>query len=166
MCGECDVKVQELKKTAIMCFGNPSRGDDALAHFIFERLEKTPGDIELFRDYQLQIEHALDLQGRDRIIFIDAAVHLSTPFEMREIMPVRDASYSTHALSPEALLDVYERILKKTAPEAYLLSVRGESFGLGEPLSHGAENSLEAACDFLKDFLSLTSDFGKAAIPG
>lgn len=150
----------------IFCCGNPSRGDDAIGSLFFERLEKIRGGFDVFCDYQLQIEHVFDMNERDCVIFIDASVDIVGPFEMREIFPRKEICHSTHILSPEALLEVYVRILKKPHPKAYLLGVKGQSFDLGEPLSRDAERNLELAWDFLKQFLGLKCSFGKAAFPG
>ncbi len=155
-----------MSRTALICCGNPSRGDDALGHLVFDRLGNSSGEFDAFCDYQLQIEHVFDMHERECVIFVDAAVDIAGPFEMRETFPRRNTSHSTHALSPEALLDVYEKVMKSSAPKAYLLSVRGESFGLGEPLSANAQKNLDAAWVFLQDFMGLKSDLGKAAIPG
>jgi len=52
----------------IFAYGNPSRGDDALGPMIFELLEKNKqqsselSKVDLLTDYQLQIEHAIDLE--------------------------------------------------------------------------------------------------------
>ena len=49
----------------VIGIGNPSRGDDAIGPLAVERLEALalPG-VELLTDFQLQVEHALDLIGR------------------------------------------------------------------------------------------------------
>ncbi len=133
---------------------------------IFDRLQNHSGKFDAVCDYQLQIEHAFDLADRECAIFVDAAIGIEAAFEMKQISPARDASYSTHALSPEALLEVCERVLVKQAPKAYLLGVKGESFELSEPLSPSAWNNLEAAWVFLADFLTSKCNLGKAAIPG
>ncbi|MHB1101125.1 MAG: hydrogenase maturation protease [Burkholderiales bacterium] len=155
-----------MSRTAVICCGNPSRGDDALGQMFFDRLEKASGEFDVFCDFQLQIEHVFDMNDRECVILVDAAVDIAGQFEMREISPERDTSHSTHALSPAALLDVYEKVMKRSAPKAYLLSVKGESFSLGEPLSVNARKNLDAAWVFLQDFMELKSDLGKAAIPG
>ena len=136
----------------ILCCGNPARGDDAIGEALFERLDKL-GTVEVLFDDQLHIEHVFDLEEHDCTVFVDAAVNMAKPFEMRAVFPKAETSHSTHVLSPEALLEIYERVMKKRAPECHLLCVKGISFGLGEPLSGEAERNLEMAWDFLKDFL-------------
>ncbi|MCO5097230.1 MAG: hypothetical protein M9884_07135 [Rhodocyclaceae bacterium] len=48
-------------------------------------------------------------------------------------------------MKPEALLAVFRQITGGDPPPAWLLTVRGESFELGEPLSPIARGNLEAA---------------------
>ena len=53
----------------VFAVGNPSRGDDAIGPVICGRLaiwlenEKLTERVELIEDFQLNVEHALDLQG-------------------------------------------------------------------------------------------------------
>ena len=139
-------------------YGNPSRGDDALGPLLLERAEAwLPGQpslaVEPVADFQLQIEHALDLQERDLALFLDADVAGPTPFALRRARPGPDTSYSTHALSPGAVLQVYRDVTGQDPPPAYILSLRGERFELGEPLSPAAAANLEAAWAFLQQLL-------------
>ncbi len=139
-------------------WGNPSRGDDALGPLFVERVEalNLPG-IECLTDFQLQVEHALDLLGRHRVLFVDASVDAndpSAPYRHRRLIPARDASFSTHALTPESVLQVYVDLHDDAPPPCDLLAIRGEHFELGEPLSPVAATHLEAALAWLTDWLS------------
>lgn len=63
--------------TLVFGYGNPSRGDDALGWRLIEQLDalRAAGrlaGVDLLSDFQLQIEHVLDLRGRTRVIFVDA----------------------------------------------------------------------------------------------
>jgi hypothetical protein len=64
----------------VLAIGNPSRGDDALGPLFasargeLARRRDRRGQVELLTDFQLQIEHALDLVGRARVVFVDASV--------------------------------------------------------------------------------------------
>jgi hydrogenase maturation protease len=142
----------------VLGYGNPSRGDDALGPRLLERaaawLAEHPGlDMATVADFQLQIEHALDLKDRDLALFLDADAGCTGAFAFVPVGPARDASYSTHELSPGAVLQVYRAVEGQAPPPAYVLSVRGERFDLGEPLSPAAEAHLEAAWTFLKELL-------------
>ena len=129
----------------IFAYGNPSRGDDALGPLLLERLEtlNLPG-VELLTDFQLQVEHAIDLQGRERVLFIDASVSSPPPFIFTRLAAAKDRSFTSHAMSPAAVLQACQELYGE-APPAWLLAVRGESFELGEPLSAAAEDNLEQA---------------------
>jgi hydrogenase maturation protease len=130
----------------VLAVGNPSRGDDALGPMLAERLERAalPG-VEVIVDFQLQVEHSLELEQRRLVVFVDAAVNGAAPFELRSVRPLRDASHTTHALSPAAVLETYARVTGNEPPAALALAVRGSSFGLGEELSAEARHSLESA---------------------
>ncbi len=137
-------------RLVVFGWGNDARGDDGLGPLLLERIarENLP-DVATIEDFQLQIEHALDLDGAELALFLDAGKDTPAPFVFREIEASRDASFSTHALSPEAVLDVFARSLKRTPPPSFVLCVRGESFGLGESLSEKARERLEEAWAFV-----------------
>lgn len=135
----------------IFGYGNPSRGDDALGPLLLEALADLacPG-VCCLTDFQLQVEHALDLEGRDLVLFIDAHLSCAAPFEFTRLTPQADRSYTTHAMSPAAVLQVYQDLRHGPPPPSFLLSVRGQRFELGEPLSACAQTHLEAALHFAK----------------
>lgn len=130
----------------IFGWGNPSRGDDALGPLLVERIEalNLPG-VECLTDFQLQVEHALDLQDRRRILFVDASYSAAAPFAVSRLAPARDESFSTHAISPESVMQVYADLHDDEPPPCELLAIRGESFELGEALSPPAAAHLETA---------------------
>ena len=96
--------------TLVLGIGNPSRGDDALGPTLIARAEVrfadalARGSLELQTDFQLQVEHALDLAGRARVIFVDASVSAAPPFTFTRVTAQRGASISSHAVSPGAVL--------------------------------------------------------------
>jgi len=135
----------------VFAWGNPSRGDDALGPSFIERLEALAAAhpewprFDALTDFQLQIEHTLDLRNRRRVLFVDASIDCAAPFAVSTIQPARDTSFSSHALSPQALLQVYRDVDGIEPPPAQLLAIRGERFGLGDELSATARTHLDAA---------------------
>lgn len=131
--------------------GNPSRGDDALGPLAVERLEAlAPPDTELLTDFQLQVEYLLDLADRDEVIFIDASVDPAVEhYAFQAVRPERDSSFSSHELSPQAVLAAFEAHYGRPPPPCYVLAIRGRSFELGEGLSAAASAGLEQALAFL-----------------
>jgi hydrogenase maturation protease len=138
----------------VLAVGNPSRGDDALGPELAARLEAAalPG-VEVITEFQLQVENALDLVERERVVFVDAATGFSTPYELRRVEATAEFLHTSHALSPEAVLATYRRVTGGEPPEAWVLCVRGESFELGEGLSSMAEAHAEAAWVELRRWL-------------
>ncbi len=133
----------------VIGIGNPSRGDDALGPLAIERLQclDLPG-VELLTDFQLQVEYVLDLRDRAEVIFVDAAASGPAPFAFAPVTAAADASVSSHALSPAALLHAC-RQLDIAPPPAHVLAIRGHAFELGAALSPEAADHLEAALGWL-----------------
>ncbi|MDY6992522.1 MAG: hydrogenase maturation protease [Pseudomonadota bacterium] len=139
----------------IFAYGNPSRGDDALGPALLHQLDplKT-AEIELIEDFQLQVEHALDLVERDLALFIDASVSCPPPFQFTRLSAHKDYSYTSHALHPSALLYVFAEIQQRPPPPTFLLTLRGEAFELGAPLSVAAQAHLQAAFEFVQQLVN------------
>jgi len=144
----------------IFAYGNPSRGDDALGPAMFELLEQNKKEIskltrvDLLIDYQLQIEHAIDLEQRECVLFVDASVSASAPYEFHQLQAERDSSYTTHAMSPVAVLDVYQQINQREPPPSYMLSIRGYEFELGQAVTEQANINLQQGYEFIKRLLT------------
>jgi len=137
-------------------WGNLSRGDDALGPLCLEHLRDVLADfsaVEYLEDYQLQIEHALDLVGRLRVLFIDASLTCQVPFEVSQLQAVQDESFTTHAMSPQAVMHVFRQLQGKEPPPCTLLAIRGERFELGEAPSPNAMLNLAAAQQWAQAWL-------------
>ncbi len=145
----------------IFGYGNPSRGDDALGPELLRLLEQGPEAClcDMVTDFQLQIEHAMDLDGRGLALFVDASVAASPPYEFSRLQPVRDESFTTHALSPAAVLSVLGQISTAPPPAVFLLTIPGYDFELGHPITESAAAHLAQACALVKRLLS-TPDLG------
>ena len=139
----------------VFAVGNPSRGDDAIGPELCGRLEKwlknedMEDQVELIEDFQLQIEHVLDLQGRQLALFIDAGENTPAPYTFKQIAPATGIAHTTHELPPEAVLQVYLQTEGSEPPPSFVLCVSGEKFELGEPLTATASRHLEAAFKLL-----------------
>jgi len=150
-------------RIAILGCGNPSRGDDALGPALLERVEEWirahPGlQVVVVQDFQLQVEHALDMVGCDLVLFVDASAIGADPLTLRPVAPSGHSSFSTHALSPEALLHTFDTLGCGDAPPAFSLGIRGHAFELGQPLSAQARQHLELAWGLVKRLLDEPSE--------
>jgi hydrogenase maturation protease len=135
-------------------WGNPSRGDDALGPLFVERVEamNLPG-VECLTDFQLQVEHALDLRDRERVLFVDASIDTAT-ITATPIEPSRDTTFSSHAMSPQSVMQTYLDIEKSPPPTSWLLAIGARSFELGDPLTPDASANLDAALAWAVDWLT------------
>jgi len=123
----------------VIAVGNPSRGDDAVGPMLAEWLAaaNVPG-VEVLTDYQWQIEHALDLEGRARVIFVDASCETGAPFTVHTVLAEAGSLHTSHALSPGHVLEAYRQVTGCVPPPALLLGVRATSFELGAEPSAAA----------------------------
>ncbi len=153
----------DIAPILIFTYGNPSRGDDALGPEIFDLLEacKQQTDkldrVDMLTDYQLQIEHAIDLEHREAVLFIDASVSCLEPYEFYRLQPGKDDSYTTHSMSPAAILAVYQKINRQLPPPSYLLTIRGYEFSLGQSLSEQASINLHQSFSLVNELLKNNS---------
>jgi hydrogenase maturation protease len=138
----------------IFAIGNESRGDDALGPLLLRELDiwlKASGcseQVELLEDFQLQVEHAMDMKDRRLVLFVDAGMDTPAPFSFYRAQASDEPVLYSHALAPEALLKVYTQFYMETPRDVYILCIRGERFELGDGLSLQAGAHLAAALAF------------------
>jgi hydrogenase maturation protease len=138
----------------VLACGNPSRGDDAMGPLLIECLARRQRagelqQVDLLTDFQLQIEHALDLQGRGLVVFVDAAHSGPEPFSFLPVLPELEPVYTTHAMAPGAVLRVFEQVIRGDVPPAWLLAIRGHAFDLGSTITAAAGDNLSRSAEFL-----------------
>jgi hydrogenase maturation protease len=121
----------------VLAFGNPLRSDDGLGWHAAEQLAEILPECnaEIRTSAQLTPEIALPISEAGLVIFIDATRE-GEPGELTcnqvtpQLVPVR----FSHELSPEAVLALAQ-YMYGISPPAFLVSLCGDCFGLGEELS-------------------------------
>jgi CheY-like chemotaxis protein/Ni,Fe-hydrogenase maturation factor len=115
-------------------------------------------------DFQLGIECCVDMARHRVVLFLDAARVGPEPFTVRQLgaagsgsLPVVDVGFTTHLSSPEVLLALCESSFA-ARPLAWLVGVRGYSFGGGEGLSRKAQRNACAAIALLDALLARGSE--------
>jgi len=151
------------KKALIFGIGNPGRGDDGLGPALIERFqarlrERAKGEdpvpaVECAFRYQLNIEDAYAIKDHDLVIFADAATTGDSAAGLTEVFPSDTIAFTTHRMSPACVLALCHEIFGQT-PKAYILSIRGHQWDVGEGLSARAEENLEQAVTMLLQFLA------------
>jgi hydrogenase maturation protease len=147
-------------RTLMIAVGNPSRGDDAAGPLLAERLSfwlkdqgqnpdgADPHHLTVLCDQQLMVEHAYDLRGRDRVLFIDAAARQGEPVQWQRVeASACGPAISSHQCTPAQLLHLCAHTLQIPPPQASLLSLRGEGFELGAPVSGAMHAAMAQAWD-------------------
>jgi hydrogenase maturation protease len=140
-------------RTLVLGIGNPGRGDDGLGPGLIERLEgERLQGVDLDSNYQLNVEDALACSQYQAVIFVDASESGGGPFEFAELASAREIAFTTHELSPASVLALSEE-LYGGRPKAWLLTIRGYVWELGEGLSTQAVRNLDLTLTFLIDRL-------------
>jgi hydrogenase maturation protease len=138
----------------VIGYGNPGRLDDGLGPLFADELEKMNlPDVAVDSNYQLAVEDADSIAKRDVVIFVDADVSGREPFWFGKVTPRQENSFSSHSISPEAVLHMANNMLGGHAM-GYILGIRGYEFNeFGERLSKKASDNLKASLLFLKEVL-------------
>lgn len=142
-------------------FGNPGRLDDGVGPRFAEAIEawaEVEGHkhIQCETGYQLNIEDAETIGHYDVVVFADASQEPEIEdFAITKLKPdSARIEFTMHAVSPGYVLKLCKD-LYGMAPKAWLVHIRGESWGFGEGLSEAAEqNMLRAMKGLEKRFRS------------
>lgn len=139
----------------VFAYGNSSRGDDALAPLLLKKIQQSEAEllsseqINVLQDFQMQVEHVVDMQGCQMALLIDADQSQSSAIRFFKVEEETSSSYTTHGMAPGQLLAVYRRMYQSPAPATFMLAIRGYDFELGKPLTPQAEENLDMAKAFL-----------------
>ncbi len=145
---------KRVSRIVVLAAGNDARGDDGIGPCLATRLSALglPG-VTVLDAFQFQVENALDLDGVDAALFIDAHRSQIEDVVLAPVAPAAAVAVQSHALSPAEVLRVREQI-GEAVPPCWLLSVRGDDFSLGTGLGEPAVRRLEAAWDELRRWLA------------
>src|SRR5688572_12309829 len=136
----------------VIGYGNALCGDDGLGVECVRRLVEDVViqgyPLELITAHQLTPELVEPISRANAVIFIDAA-QTNAPsgtITCRELTPARAVEQATstaftHHVQPRALLEGAE-LLYGHCPLAYLYTVSGQNFGLGDSFSSAVEAAL------------------------
>ncbi len=144
----------------LFAYGNISRGDDALAPLLLDRIQRcgitqvAGHPVKFLSDYQMQIEHVTDMLDCERILLIDADQSVDEAFRFYSVKEQQETSYTTHGMTPSTLLHTFRKTYNRSAPLTSMLAIQGSSFELGQGLSQQAKLNLQQAEEFVLKILS------------
>lgn len=138
------------KALALIGIGNSGRKDDGLGWAFLDRIADDDYSADLHYRYQLQIEDAELISRYEQLLFIDAhRSGLEGGYSLSTLQPSPVAGFTTHQLSPGALLYLCEN-LYQIRPQARVLAIAGQDWGLGLGLSIAAQENLGLALEAWK----------------
>jgi hydrogenase maturation protease len=152
MCSSCLRVNKQYIRTILFAIGNNARQDDGLGWAFGEALEKNDWfDGEVHFRYQLEVEDSELVSHAKQAIFVDAFKgELPNGFQWKTVEPTSDFEFTTHALSPQAVLFFCEQLYGKK-PAAHCLLIGGDAWELGEGLTEESHKNLQSALNFLEN---------------
>ena len=142
-------------RVVMFAWGNPSRGDDAVGPWFADRFRNRAGNgFVLVEDFQLQVEHLLDCQGGQLLLFVDACSSEIGSYRFTRLGENSDLAHTSHALSPEELLGQYRRVLGQAPPPAFQLAIPGVDFELGNAMSTAPRECCGRAAELVEELLA------------
>lgn len=141
-------------KILLIGFGNPAREDDGIGPAVAGEIEKLEIEgLSVDSDYQLTIEDAAFVAEHDSVVFVDASVEGGEPFTFSRLSPKRSDSFSSHSVTPEAVMGLAHDLFNAKT-EGYLLGVKGYSFDMfTEKITPRARENKRKAVEFLVSML-------------
>lgn len=144
----------------VIGYGNPLCGDDGIGPCAVEHMALGNDDAHLDVEYlslrQLTPELAEPISRAQAVIFVDAAMGGGMIGEIRctELLPSTESLQNsqgafTHHVSANLLLES-ARLLYGNCPAAYLYTINGENFTLGDSFSEKVESALPSLLEQLK----------------
>jgi hydrogenase maturation protease len=148
-----------MKKTLLVGYGNPLRGDDAVGWVVASLLSSSEGEeaLRVRTLHQLLPELAWELAEFDTAVFVDAsAEERPGSVRIREVQPPREAPVRlfSHHVGPRELLSMAQALFGH-APRAFLVTIGGKEFGFSEQLSPEVQAAATKAAEYVRALLKL-----------
>jgi hydrogenase maturation protease len=145
-----------MARILIIGIGNTLRSDDGVGWHVAHKLgeQALASDVDVIAVQQLMPEIAEPVSRAEKVLFLDA-VEGGRPGSVRahRIVPAAESGLESHHLTPAAVLKLTAELYKR-CPEAYLLTVAGESFDAGENFSAAVSAALPSVWGAIERFLS------------
>lgn len=127
------------RRVVVIGYGSALRSDDALGRRIAEMMETRGPAFDVVSAHQLDFDMADVLRRHDAVFFVDAGLEgAAGTLHCRRVGAHFCAEGLAHHLTPDSLLALVEKLWGH-APDAWMITLAGESFALGEQLSPAIE---------------------------
>ena len=143
--------MKKSDKIIVLGIGNNGRQDDGLGWMFMDFLEEQNSNIDIEYRYQLQIEDADLISNYNTVIFVDATKEdTEDGFYLKPCHPSEAYSFSTHALNPETILYLSQKLYNHS-PDASIFAIQGYDWELKIGLSDQGTANLDKAKKYFKD---------------
>jgi hydrogenase maturation protease len=145
-----------MSRTLLLACGNSLRGDDGVAPCVADCLRESDLATQIHSALQWTPELAEPISQAELVIFVDASASLQ-PGEIAcmAVRPIyKSPSSLTHQTSPASLLALAEELYGKVPARAYLLTIGGASFEMGEGLSADVRRAVPRATERIRTLLA------------
>ncbi|MGC9502179.1 hydrogenase maturation protease [Baaleninema sp.] len=144
----------------VIGYGNSLRGDDGIGRVVAEQVaDWNLPHVRSLSLHQLTPELAEELSRVDRAVFIDACID-SHSIRIEPVEADAETQVLGHSLTPRSLLGMAQWLYDRT-PEAWLISVPGETFEFSDRLSPTAEGYVTEILALVRDLLTQNPDSSK-----
>ncbi len=145
------------KKVLVYGYGNPGRQDDGLGIVMADSMkewaiENGHNSLEIDQNYQLNIEDASRIMDFDLVVFVDASVEDIESYLLEEVTPDLKTEFTMHSVSTSFVLGLCME-MSDTHPQVFQLHIKGYEFEFMKEMTGKARENLNAAEDYLKNFL-------------
>lgn len=127
-----------MREVLVLGYGNPLRGDDAFGWYVAGILEneyQNDDRVRVIPCHQLTPDLAETMSHYGTVVFIDASCEqIDETVRCVQVAPETCGATFTHHVTPTALLVTCE-VLYGILPKAFVVSMTGQSFGLGEEMT-------------------------------
>ncbi|MBU2651422.1 MAG: hydrogenase maturation protease [Bacteroidetes bacterium] len=152
-----------MTKVLLYGFGNPGRRDDGLGIAFVDKIEQwalSAGktNMEFESNYQLNIEDAEVIAGKDLVIFADASREEISDYCVSKVDESSKVAFTSHEASPGYVVKLCKDLFGN-APPAYLVHIRGYDWDFAEGLSEKALENLDKAVACFLDILEKPETF-------
>lgn len=141
----------------VIAFGNPQRGDDGIGPYVAGQLDRhiqQMPNVSLCTLPQLDLALLEEVHAADHLIFVDACLEeIKNGLQWSPVEPELNGwAMGSHDLTPRVFLGLLQLLYLRN-PTAWVVSVQGRNFDLGEELSSEARRDAERATAQIVDWL-------------
>jgi hydrogenase maturation protease len=135
----------------VIGYGNDLRSDDGAGRIVADTIEtRSIAGVDVRSVSQLTPELALDIAGRQRVVFVDASVDTDVLSKEAVSAGDSDGSVMTHHGDPASLLSLVAHVGDQPG-EAVVISIPASNLGLGFDLSEPTERAVAEAIELIVD---------------